>query len=249
MVKSAEQDERNFFRRYIFDYNSKMMRAFRRLIKGFLCLYIPLMVGCYLVNNYLVSSKNGTAAVLLSSYAFDYTLFARDVQSYKKLEKFNGKDHWSPPLAFLGSYPAWSLYFSWRKQRLDYFFSATVDDFETVLTDPKYQSIVFVGHGSFNSIQLADGQVDNDFVTQRLGKSEKKSGEWFQLSCPAFDYRDQHIGSLVMEQGRFFHYNPEISEDAGTLHFVVDALTGFLLLKQHTTSFYQLGNQVQRDKR
>lgn len=43
--------------------------------------------------------------------------------------------------------------------------------------------------------------------------------------------------------------NPRCGNVNKNICFVVDALTGFQLLKRHTTAYYQTGSQVQRDKR
>jgi len=78
-----------------------------------------------------------------------------------------GNDHWLPPLALLGSYPSWTLYFNNRGLKIEYFLSATYDDFKHVLLDYKYQSVVLVGsfishnYVSYNVFKFLPGIFQN----------------------------------------------------------------------------------------
>lgn len=185
--------------------------SLKHLIKYILILiavYLPIAAIAFISN---VSVKTGkSAAILLSAHAFsDY-------------------DYWAPPLAFLGSYPAWTLYFNARGEKIDYFFNATKDDFMNVLMDSKYQSIVLVGHGSYNTWRATDTQIANYDIELNKGKFQQKQGEWIQLSCADPDFSPVHLGELVMKKENVHHYNGE----AGTLDFVLDALTAFRHIKK-----------------
>ena len=69
-------------------------------------LYIPASALAIVTNNMILKEER-YAAILLSGYAFsDY-------------------DYWASPIAFLGSYPAWTLYFNSNGLKTDYFFNAT----------------------------------------------------------------------------------------------------------------------------
>ncbi|MDP3283770.1 MAG: hypothetical protein Q8M56_05030, partial [Desulfobacterales bacterium] len=166
-------------------------------------VYLPIAaVAC--VSN-LFTKTDKYAAILLSAHAF------------------SDHDYWAPPIAFLGSYPAWTLYFNSRGEKSDYFFSATKKDFMDVLMDNKYQSIVFVGHGSRNCWRATDTQISNNDIDKMKGKFQLKHGEWIQLSCAEPDYSPVHMGELVMANKNVYYYGGS----AGTFDFVLDALTAF----------------------
>ena len=117
-------------------------RVVKRTFLTLFCIY-ALFAGVATVTNHLVVEDDEYAAIMLSGYAFsDY-------------------DYWASPLAFLGSYPAWTIYFNLMGIRTDYVFNATLDDLKGVLADPKYQSIVLVGHGSQNVWRATDLSVSN----------------------------------------------------------------------------------------
>ena len=172
-------------------------------------VYIPIAAIAFTSN--LLTKTDKYAAILLSAYAFsDY-------------------DYWAPPFGFLGSYPAWTWYFNARGEKIDYFFAATKADFMNVLADPKYQSIVLVGHGSYNMWRATDDQVANYDIEAMQGKFQRKQGEWIQLSCADPDFSPVHIGELVMAKNNVYHYNGP----AGSLDFILDALTAFRHIKKH----------------
>ena len=176
-------------------------------------LYIPASALAIVTNNMILKEER-YAAILLSGYAFsDY-------------------DYWASPIAFLGSYPAWTLYFNSNGLKTDYFFNATKEDMKTVLIDSKYESIVMVGHGSRNGWKATDEFVSNDDINEWKELFEPKKGEWFQLSCAGNDTYTEHIGELVMnDKEKVFYYSGEV---AGNFMFITDAVTGFRLMKYQT---------------
>ncbi len=174
-------------------------------------IYIPLAMTA-LISDLMTDTKS-YAAIMLSAHAIsDY-------------------DPWAPPFAFLGSYPAWTFYFNSKGLKTDYFFGATTQDFLEVLKNEKYQSIVLVGHGSYNSWRATDGHIDNDTIRAMNGQFNKKRGEWFQLTCPTEDFSPVHLGELVMAHGTAYFYN---GDGANSYDFVMDALTPFWNLKAQT---------------
>lgn len=177
--------------------------------------YLPVAAIAF-TSNVLVKT-NKYAAILLSAHAF------------------SDHDYWAPPLAFLGSYPAWTLYFNARGEKTDYFFNATKEDFMNVLVDSKYQSMVLVGHGSYNTWRATDTQIANYDIELHKEKFQRKQGEWMQLSCADPDFSPVHLGELVMQKENVHHYNGE----AGTLDFVLDALTAFRHIKRASASSIQ----------
>jgi len=195
-------------------YDSRPLQKFIK--KGFIYLsliYIPLAI-LATISNHVFVKDDKYAAIMLSGYAFsDY-------------------DYWASPLAFLGSYPAWTFYFNVKGYRTDYVFNATTDDLKKVLIDKKYQSIVLVGHGSKNVWRATDKLVSNVEIDTWKSLFAKKSGEWIQLSCPTSDIYPQHLGELVMvNKDKVYYYS---GEKAGNLEFITDALTGFRLIKYQT---------------
>jgi len=69
------------------------------------------------------------------------------------------------------------------------------------------------------------------FAVQRLeGKFNKKSGEWFQLSCANHDFSDIQLGELVTKNKPTYAYDG----DVGTMHLVTDALIPFWRIKSST---------------
>jgi hypothetical protein len=175
-----------------------------------LVVYIPAATIAFISD--LQTKTDQYAAILLSAHAF------------------TDHDHWSPVLAFIGSYPAWTLYFNSRGLKPDYIFSATYKDFMKVLRDDKYQSIVLVGHGSYNHWRATDMEVTIHAVQRLEGKFKKKNGEWFQLTCATRDYSDIQLGETVMKNKPTYAYDGEV----GTLHFVTDALIPFWRIKAAT---------------
>ena len=192
------------------------LQIFRFLKKMFfysMFIYIPLTAVAAVTNNFVIKDDR-YAGIMLSGYAFsDY-------------------DYWVSPIAFLGSYPAWTLYFNSKGLKTDYFFNATKNDLKNVLIDSKFESIVLVGHGSRNVWKATDKYVTNDDINQWKGLFEPKTGEWFQLTCAGKDMYPEHIGELVMNDAEKVHYYS--GEFAGTTMLVTDALTGFSLLKYQT---------------
>ncbi len=187
-----------------------LLRLIPKSIACLMALYVPIAMSAFVSD--LRTNTDQYAAVLLSAHAF------------------SNHDHWAPPLAFLGSYPAWTFYFNSRGLKTDYIFSATKQDFLDVLGDDKYQSIVLVGHGSYNLWRATDDEIANDDIEQMQGAFKKKRGEWFQLSCASEDYSPIQLGELVMAHGKSYCYNG----DTGMLYFVIDALTAFRLIKGQT---------------
>jgi hypothetical protein len=149
------------------------------------------------------------AAVLLSDYAlWEY-------------------DYWASPSAFLGAYVPWTYYFNNRNMKARWVFRAKSADLEKAIKDPSCHSIVLVGHGSANGWQATDEYVTNNEVEIMMRNLPKKKGEWLQLSCGDEDFTPVRMGDLVMEKERVYTYGKKV----GTYSFVIDALTGFKLLK------------------
>ena len=159
-----------------------LYQVLKKAVLYLVLVYIPFAVVAT-ITNHLVAKDDQYAAILLSGFAFsDY-------------------DYWASPVAFLGSYPAWTFYFNLKGLRTDYFFSATKQDLKKVLIDSKYQSIVLVGHGSFNAWRATDQIVSNEDIRRWKSLFSLKTGEWIQLSCPGADSYPTHIGELIMENG------------------------------------------------
>ncbi len=198
---------------------TKLLKPLFKATKVFciiaLAIYIPMTSIAYISNENTQTDRY--AAILVSAYAI------------------MGNDHWLPPLALLGSYPSWTLYFNRKGLKTEYFLSATSDDFKRVIQEDKYQSVVLVGHGSYSHWRATDYDVSIYDVKRLAGKYSKKEGEWFQLSCATRDFSDIQLGEQVMKSGRSYAYNGE----AGTIHFVVDALTPFWIIKADTKRRYE----------
>ena len=191
----------------------QIYRFCKKIFIYLMYIYIPVSALAMVTNN-LVLKEERYAGILLSGYAFsDY-------------------DYWASPIAFLGSYPAWTLYFNLNGLKTDYFFNATREDFISVLLDPKYESMVMVGHGSRNGWRATNEFVSNNDVNHWKELFEPKKGEWFQLSCAGQDTYPEHIGELVMDdKEKVYYYSGEV---AGNSMFIADAVTGFRLLKYQT---------------
>lgn len=185
-----------------------LKRCFLVLLIGLSLGYIPYAAVAVISDLNIESDRY--AAILLSADAI------------------TGYDHWAPPIAFLGSYPSWTLYFNSLGYKTDYIFSATYQDFVEVLKDEKYQSIVLVGHGSFNCWKATDDLICTFDVERLTGQFNKKNGEWFQLSCPSSDYSPKHLASMVMASGNYYYYS---GESADNRDFVLDALFAFNHIK------------------
>lgn len=162
------------------------------------------------------TDENRNAAILLSAHAV------------------LGNDHWLPPLALLGSYPSWTLYFNKRGLKTEYFLSTTSDDLRQVLLDERYQSVVLVGHGSYNHWRTTDDGISVLDIQRMAGKFEKKESEWFQLSCAQREFSNIQMGERIMKSGRSYAYRGE----AGMFHFVLDTLIPFWIIKADTQERY-----------
>jgi len=197
-----------------------LWRITKRVFIYAMYIYIPASIIATITNNFVVKDER-YAAILLSGYAFsDY-------------------DYWASPFAFLGSYPAWTLYFNIKGLQTDYIFNATREDLKNVLEDEKYQSIVLVGHGSKNAWRATDLGVTNSDIKIWKPSFTPKTGEWIQLSCAANDMYPEHLGELVMDsKDKVYHYS---GDKITTNEFIVDALTGFRLIKYQTEQRRKLG--------
>ena len=191
----------------------QIYRFCKKIFIYLMYIYIPASALAAVTNNIILKEER-YAAILLSGYAF------------------SNYDYWASPIAFLGSYPAWTLYFNFNGVKTDYFFNATKNDMKNVLIDPKYESIVMVGHGSRNGWRATDRFVSNDDINEWKEEFAPKTGEWFQLSCAGSDTYPEHIGELVMDdKEKVYYYSGDV---AGTTMFVTDAVTGFRLMKYQT---------------
>ena len=191
----------------------QIYRFCKKIFIYLMYLYIPASALAAVTNNVILKEER-YAAILLSGYAF------------------SNYDYWASPIAFLGSYPAWTLYFNFNGVKTDYFFNATKEDMKNVLIDPKYESIVMVGHGSRNGWRATDRFVSNDDINEWKEEFAPKTGEWFQLSCAGADLYPEHVGELVMDdKEKVYYYSGDV---AGTSMFVTDAVTGFRLMKYQT---------------
>ena len=188
-----------------------LKKIIKVIIVSLLIIYIPIALIAFISN--LTTKSDNYAAILLSAHAF------------------TNYDHWAPPIAFFGSYPAWTLYFNSKGLKTDYIFSATKKDFIDVILDEKSQSIVLVGHGSYNSWQATDGIVGNFDIECLKGKFKKKTGEWFQLSCPSSDYSPIHLGEWSWKTGNLIIIMENVLETS-TLFWMHFLLFGTLKLKQ-----------------
>ena len=191
-----------------------LLKAALILTVCILLVYIPAATVAYISDRR--TSGDRFAAILISAHALA------------------GNDHWLPPLALLGSYPAWTLYFNARGLKPAYFLGATFNDFVKVLQDERYQSIVLVGHGSYNHWRATDQEVSVLDVQRLQGTYRPKTGEWFQLTCGNRDFSDVQLGEPVMKSGRPHAYNG----DAYALQFIIDALTPFRIIKSATNQRY-----------
>ena len=154
-------------------------------------------------------------------------------------DAFTGSDHWLPPIAFLGSYPGWTLYFNSRGLKTDYVFSATYNDFVRVLCDDKYQSIVVVGQGSRSHWKATDQDISIYDIARLQNQFKRKQGEWFQMTCSHREFSDIYIGDLVMTSGISYAYGDQVS----TIAMVIDAIVPFKIIKTETR--YRIGSRLQ----
>ena len=205
--------------------NIGLKRCFLVLLIGLALGYIP--YAAVAVISDLNTESDRYAAILLSADAI------------------TGHDHWAPLIAFLGSYPSWTLYFNSIGYKTDYIFSATFQDFVEVLKDEKCQSIVLVGHGSFNCWKATDELVSTFDVEHLAGQFKKKEGEWFQLSCPSSDYSPKHLASMVMANENYYYY---AGESADNTDFVLDALFAFSHIKAETKKPKPTSTDMKRDQ-
>ena len=204
----------------------KKTRLPKRLLKAalifsicILTIYIPAATAAYISNRR--TTGDDYAAILISAHAIV------------------GNDHWLPPIALLGSYPAWTLYFNARGLKPVYILSATYEDFVEVLEDERYQSVVLVGHGSYNHWRATDQEVSVYDVQRLEGKFRKKAGEWVQLTCGNREFSDIQLGEPVMKSGRAHAY----SGNAYALQFVIDSLIPFWFIKSATEKRYLRKNR------
>lgn len=191
----------------LFLTKSRVKIFFRYILLYILIIHISLGVIATVRNFTVKGNKYG--AILISDYA---------ITRY---------DYWASPLACFGAYPYWTYYFNNRDMKAKWFLRAKSKDLAKVIRDKKYQSIVLVGHGSFNGWQATDADVTNNEIAEMMQGQPKKNGEWLQLTCGISDLFPIKMGELVMEKERVYTYN----ESVNTFIFVTDALFGFKYLK------------------
>ena len=185
----------------------------RRIILPIILVHIVLSVAATFRNNYIKSNKY--AAVLISD---------RAISRY---------DYWASPLAFIGAYPYWTYYFNNRGYKTEWFLRAKSTDLNNIIQDERFESLVLVGHGSFNSWQAVDKLVTNEDVKIMMVGKKRKIGEWIQLTCAVEDTSPIKIGQLVMEKpDKVYTYDNSVN----TFIFVTDALFGFKYLKSISNS-------------
>lgn len=179
----------------------------RRILLPILIVHLSLCIAATIRNSLICNEQY--AAVLISDYA---------------ITKY---DYWISPLALAGAYPYWTYYFNNRGMKVKWFLRAYSKDLERVIKDTKCQSIVLVGHGSFNAWQAVDMLVTNDEVSQMMKGVPKKKGEWLQLTCAVEDKWPIKMGELVMNKENVYTYNSSVN----TFVFITDAIFGFKYLK------------------
>lgn len=179
----------------------------RRVILPVFLIHVGLGVIATVRNSFVKSKDYG--AVLISDYA---------------VTRF---DYWASPLAFFGAYPYWTYYFNNRGMKARWFLRAKSTDLARVIKDSACQSIVLVGHGSFNAWQATNMVVTNAEVEKMMEGARKKRGEWLQLTCGVEDTFPVKMGELVMDKERVYTYNDSVN----TYIFVTDALFGFKYIK------------------
>ena len=101
MSESGKSLRYHLFEKRYSKYDSKpLLRLIRKAAFYLSIVYVPLASLVTITNN-LVVEDDEYAAILLSGYAYsDY-------------------DYWASPLAFFGSYPAWTTYFNLMGIRTD----------------------------------------------------------------------------------------------------------------------------------
>ncbi len=173
-------------------------------------LFIHSSLGCiFFIRNYIFIKNDVYAAILISDYAV------------------TKNDYWASPLACFGAYPYWTVYFNNRNLKAKWILRATSKDLERVIKDVRCQSIVLVGHGSFNSWLAVDMFVTNKEVEQMMSGVSKKNGEWLQLTCAVEDSYPVKMGELVTDKKNVYTYNGPVN----SFIFLYDALFGFKYLK------------------
>ena len=189
-------------------FTKKRLRfVYRRILLPILAIHISLGIIAAVRNSMIKNSVYG--AILISDYA---------ITRY---------DYWASPLAFLGAYPYWTSYFNNRGMKAKWFLRAKSTDLANMLKDRNCQSIVLVGHGSFNTWQATDFDVTNNEVAKMMRGLPRKEGEWLQLTCGVSDLSPIKMGELVMGKERVYTYNSSVN----TFIFITDALFGFKYLK------------------
>lgn len=179
----------------------------KRIILPIIIVHFTLSLAATLRNSYIPKEKY--AAILISDYA---------------ITKY---DYWVSPLALIGAYPYWTYYFNNRGLKVRWTLRAYAHHLADAIKDPRCQSIVLVGHGSFNSWQAVDSLVTNKEVLQMIQGLPKKSGEWIQLTCAVKDFWPIRMGELVMNKENVYTYDDSVN----TFYFVTDAIFGFKLIK------------------
>ncbi len=184
------------------------LKFFCRYILLNICI-IYIILGAIVTVRNLSVKNNEYGAILISDYA---------VTRY---------DYWASPLACLGAYIPWTSYFNNRGLKAKWFLRAKAEDLAKVIKDRYCQSIVLVGHGSFNAWQATDMDVTNNEVEEMMKGMPKKKGEWLQLTCGVSDIFPVKMGELAMDKDKVYTYNSSVN----TFIFITDTLFGFKYLK------------------
>lgn len=175
----------------LFLTKAKIKFFFRYIVLYILVIHISLGL-IAATRNALIRHKE-YGAILISDYAI------------------TRNDYWASPLAYFGAYPYWTYYFNNRGMKAKWFLRAKSTDLAKVIKDRECQSIVLVGHGSFNAWQATDMDVTNTEVNVMMRGEPKKRGEWLQLTCGVDDISPIKMGELVMDKSRVYSYNSSVN--------------------------------------
>ena len=172
------------------------------------------MVGIAYSRNIFCVNGNSYAAILISD---DF------------ITKY---DLWVSPATYFAASPSWTHYFNNRKLKTRWYFRAKRSDLIEAVKDVNCVSIVLVGHGTRQSWDSTDGSVTNFDLRHIINNTNKKAGEWFQLTCATDEGLKHRLGELVMAPDRVYSYQGKVN----SCGMIFDAFSGFRYIKSKNST-------------
>jgi len=91
-----------------------------------------------------------------------------------------------------------------------------------------------MGHGTYHSWDATDSTVTNIEMAKYVKGTQRKTGEWLQLTCAQDEGFDRRLGDLVMHPENVYTYDRKVN----TCYLILDAIFAFRTIKGTSNSSF-----------